>query len=77
MQLYCSESAVQQIRASPSFITESSVTEYQALQDFVSNVSNGCSQVEDGVGSQALQLVSFLDTVRDKTWTDMKGVLSA
>jgi RAD50-interacting protein 1 len=77
MQLYYSESAVQQIRASSSFITESSVAEYQALQDFVSNVSKRCLQVEDGGGPQALQLVSFLNTVRDKTWTDMKGVLSA
>lgn len=76
IKLCCSESAVQQIRNSLPVITESSITEYQALQDFLSNVSKGCSQVEDGAGPQALQLLSFLDKVRDKTWTDMKGVLS-
>jgi hypothetical protein len=77
MKHYCSESAVEQIRASSSDIAESSVTEYKVLQDFVANVSKGCSGVEDGAGQQILQLVTFLGRVRDKTWADMKGVLSA
>jgi hypothetical protein len=76
-KLFYSESAVQHIRDSPSFITESSVIKYQALQDFVSSVSEGCSQVEDGAGQHTSQLLSFIERVRDKTWTDMKTVLFA
>lgn len=72
-----SESAIQQIHASASSITEASVTEYQSLQDFVTTVTKSCSKVDDVAGKQTLQLVTFLDKIRDKTWTDMKGVLSA
>lgn len=65
------------MRVSQHAVTEASVTEYQSLQDFVSRVSTSCSQVEDGSGQQTLSLVTFLEKTRDKTWTDMKGVLFA
>lgn len=74
-----SESAVSQIRTSDSSaaLSLASVKEYHALQEFVSNVTKSCSQVEDGAGQQTLQLVTFLERIRDKTWADIKGALSA
>ncbi|KAJ6626859.1 TIP-1 family-domain-containing protein [Mycena sp. CBHHK59/15] len=76
--LKLSEAAWDQIRSSPSTapISHASVTEYQALQEFVSKVSASCKNVEDGAGKQTLNLVLFLEKIRDKCWADIKGSLS-
>ncbi|KAJ3853443.1 TIP-1 family-domain-containing protein [Lentinula lateritia] len=76
--LELSESSIQQIRALPSSapITISSVTQFQTLQAFVSNVVDACSSVEDGAGKQDLHLVEFLRRVLERTWVDIKKSIS-
>ncbi|KAJ7356913.1 TIP-1 family-domain-containing protein [Mycena albidolilacea] len=77
--LKLSEAACHQIRSSPSAapFSSASVTEYQSLQEFVSKVSDACAGVEDGTGKQTLNLVLFLEKIRDKCWSDIKGSLSS
>jgi hypothetical protein len=62
------------MRASNS--VTSSVAEYKALQDFVATVKQSCSEIKDGSGQQNLQLVTFLESVRDRTWAGIRDVLS-
>ncbi|KAJ3796672.1 TIP-1 family-domain-containing protein [Lentinula aff. detonsa] len=57
-------------------ISISSVSQYQALQAFISSVTDACSSVEDGAGKQNLSLVSFLERTHDKTWVNIKKNLS-
>lgn len=64
------------MHAAGSSVSSASLGQYRALQDFVAKVSEACTSVEDGSGQQTLHLVVFLNKVRDKTWLDMKGVLS-
>ncbi|KAJ7102352.1 TIP-1 family-domain-containing protein [Mycena belliarum] len=73
-----SEAAREQIRSSSTTtpLSTASVTEYQSLQEFVSKVSAACANVGDGAGNQRLNLVSFLENIRDKCWADIKGSLS-
>jgi hypothetical protein len=71
-----SESSAQKIRASTSSISPASLSYYKDLQDFVSKVSEVCSTVEDGSGQKTLHIVVFLERLRDKTWADIKNVLS-
>ncbi|KAJ7456570.1 TIP-1 family-domain-containing protein [Mycena latifolia] len=77
--LKLSETACEQIRSSSTTapLSSASVTEYQSLQDFVTKVSDACENVGDGAGKQTLNLVSFLEKIRDKCWADIKGSLSA
>ncbi|KAF7340034.1 hypothetical protein MVEN_01921300 [Mycena venus] len=77
--LKLSEAACAQIRSSSSTtpLSTASVTEYQSLQEFVTKVSDACAGMEDGTGKQTLNLVSFLEKIRDKCWADIKGSLSA
>jgi len=49
---------------------------YQALQGYVLNLSQSLSTVEEESGNQRLNLATFLEQVRDKTWVDIKLVLS-
>jgi hypothetical protein len=53
-----------------------SVTIFQDLQNFVENVATACTDVEDGNNGQKLHIVEYLEKVRDRTWMDMKGVVS-
>ncbi|KAF8213543.1 TIP-1 family-domain-containing protein [Mycena galopus ATCC 62051] len=77
--LKLSEAAGDQIRLSPTTapFSSASVTEYQSLQEFVSKVSDACADVEDGTGKQTLNLVLFLEKIRDKCWADIKASLSS
>ncbi|KAJ7169459.1 TIP-1 family-domain-containing protein [Mycena filopes] len=77
--LKLSEAACAQVRTSPTSaaLSHSSVTEYQSLQEFVTKVSDACVGVEDGMGKQTLNLVLFLEKIRDRCWADIKGSLSA
>ncbi|KAJ3971227.1 TIP-1 family-domain-containing protein [Lentinula raphanica] len=76
--LELSELSVQQIESVPqaTSISTSSVSQFQALRNFVSSVADACSSVEDGAGKQTLHLVNFLERVRDGTWLDLKKHLS-
>lgn len=71
-----SEAAVKQVRDSSCSLTEASVSNYQSLCDYVSKISVACLHVEDEAGKQDLHLVTFVEKVRDRTWADMRGVLS-
>lgn len=66
----------------------SSLTQYRQLQSFVSTVSSSCS-VADNLSqiqlyipstnheSLLLKIVTFLLNIRDRTWGDIKGVLTS
>ncbi|TFK93535.1 hypothetical protein K466DRAFT_572441 [Polyporus arcularius HHB13444] len=71
--LKLSEAAVQQVRTS-STVT---VTEYENLQAFVTSVSTACGKVESVASQPDLHIVAFLEGVVERTWRDMKGVLSS
>ncbi|KAJ7071449.1 RINT-1 family protein [Mycena amicta] len=77
--LKLSEAACEQVRSFPvaAPLSQSSVTEYQALQRFVSKVAAVVADVEDGTGKQTLNLVTFLEKIRDKCWADIKSALSS
>ncbi|KAK7064595.1 TIP-1 family-domain-containing protein [Favolaschia claudopus] len=77
--LKLSEAACTRIRSSSASepLTSASVSEYRSLQEFVAQVSNACANVEDGTGKQKLNLVMFLEQIRDKCWADIKGSLSS
>ncbi|KAH7915139.1 TIP-1 family-domain-containing protein [Hygrophoropsis aurantiaca] len=76
--LALSEAAVSQMRASPSPTTIASTSKYKTLQAFVEEVSSICGQVGNlgGGESSTLHLVTLLQQIQDKTWADMKGILS-
>lgn len=71
-----SELSLLQIRATTSSVSLASLSDYKALQDFVSKVSEACSTVEDGSGQQSLHVVMFLEKLHDKTWADIKSAFS-
>lgn len=52
-----------------------SMTGYQALQGYVLNLVQSLSAVEKESSNQRLNLVKFLEQVRDKAWIDIKLVL--
>ncbi|KIJ68701.1 hypothetical protein HYDPIDRAFT_173364 [Hydnomerulius pinastri MD-312] len=61
---------------SGSPISAASTSAYESLQKFISEVTHACSAVEElGNSNDSLHLISFLQKVRDRTWTDMKAVL--
>ncbi|KAH7927393.1 hypothetical protein BV22DRAFT_1085155 [Leucogyrophana mollusca] len=76
--LALSEAAVAQMKSSSSPLTVASTSEYKTLQVFIQEVSRACGAVEDlGSEHSTLHLAKFLQRIRDKTWSDMKGFLSA
>ncbi|TRM66203.1 TIP-1 family-domain-containing protein [Schizophyllum amplum] len=76
--LNLSEAALAQTGAlAPSqIVTPASLEKYSALQNFVSQVDDYCSSVEDGSGQRKLHLVYFLEEIREKTWSDIKQAMS-
>jgi len=71
-----SESAVSQAK-SITPVSISSVTIFQDLQKFVKRVMSTCSNVGSASGQQKLNVIRFLERVRDHTWTDIKAALFA
>lgn len=53
-----------------------SIKTYQDLQRFVDSVTKSCKDVEQGTGGPKLHLATFLEGIRDKTWTDIKTASS-
>lgn len=77
-QVFLSEGALSQLHDAPSPISTPLMSEYSTLSAFVNNVVQTCNTVqEDGSVEQSLHLVAFVRRIRDKTWSDMRGVLSA
>ncbi|KAL1761811.1 TIP-1 family-domain-containing protein [Schizophyllum commune] len=76
--LSLSEAAIAQISSlkSSEVVTPASLEKYSALQNYVAQVDEYCSSVEDASGQQKLHLVAFLEEVREKTWSDIKQTMS-
>ena len=73
--LLYSEDAIETVRLAAA-ISPDSMNGYQALRSYVSNLIQSLSAVEEESSNQRLNLVKFLEQVRDKTWVDIKLVLS-
>ena len=73
-----SEAAIAQTSSlkSSEVLTPASLEKYSALQNYVAQVDEYCSSVEDASGQQKLHLVGFLEEVREKTWSDIKQTMS-
>ncbi|THH21006.1 hypothetical protein EW146_g461 [Bondarzewia mesenterica] len=73
--LKLSESAVEEIRT----VNPISVSKYESLQVFVSSVTTTCSQVSEVTGqlNGGLRLVSYLEELEERTWSNMRDALSA
>jgi len=72
-----SEAAVSQLRSSASPVSATSASVYGKLHTFIDDVTRSCRTVEDiGNSHGSIHLTSFLETVREKIWVDMKAVLS-
>jgi hypothetical protein len=74
----CSESSVNHLTKSstPLSLSHQAITEYQALDSFVTSVLDACKNVEDSMSSQKLHLVTFLEGIRDRTWNELKSALA-
>lgn len=70
-----SEVAIKQVHQASSISTDS-MSNYQALQSYVSGTVQSLSVVQEESSDQRLNLANFLEQVRDKTWVDIKLVLS-
>ncbi|KAF8592034.1 hypothetical protein K439DRAFT_1650556 [Ramaria rubella] len=90
--LRLSEAAVDEVRGTLSSsegqtFSFSCLKQYRLLQSFVITVSSRCVEVENPpqiqpfssttYGEQPLKFVSFLFKVRDRTWSDIKHVLTS
>ncbi|KAF9650708.1 hypothetical protein BDM02DRAFT_3092586 [Thelephora ganbajun] len=65
------------IRQAQNFSSHASVSDYGLLQTFVSQLMDKCAAVDHALGQQPLHLVTFLQTLRDRTWADIKSSLFA
>ncbi|THU91630.1 RINT-1 family protein [Dendrothele bispora CBS 962.96] len=76
--LQLSDVATQEIRSLPpsSTITIASIAKFQNLQAFASKVSSACSSVSDAAGKQTLNVVVFLNKLVERTWSNIKKVVS-
>jgi RAD50-interacting protein 1 len=72
-----SESAVRHLTEAPESVSSrhGAIRTYQTLQDFVASVASQCESAE-APESQQLHLISFLESLRDKTWNDLKATLT-
>ncbi|KAI6045100.1 RINT-1 family protein [Pisolithus marmoratus] len=76
--LALSEAAVSQLHTRSSPLSTASVSEYATLQSFTADVTRTCRAVEDlGNSHGSVHLLSFLEKLCEKTWADMKAILSA
>lgn len=55
-------------------ISSSSLTKYTELQKFVQSVASLCGE-NDASSEGSVGLLSFLESIRDRTWTDIKSIL--
>ncbi|KAL4268439.1 RAD50-interacting protein 1 [Pleurotus pulmonarius] len=73
-----SDASAQQTRDLPLTqpISISSISQYRALHDFVDQVAELCSTAADSTGNKTLYLVSFLRTLRERTWQNIRDILA-
>jgi hypothetical protein len=72
--IYVSEDAVEKVRKL-TMVSIESLRAYKSLHDYVTTTTQRWASVENKSGQQRLNLVTFLETVRDNTWRDIKSVL--
>ena len=70
-----SEGAVEEAK-NTTRVTNDSMDSYRALQTYVATITRSSSPNEAGSAYQRLNLITFLEVLRDKTWNDIKSVLS-
>ncbi|KAI6136895.1 TIP-1 family-domain-containing protein [Pisolithus sp. B1] len=76
--LALSEAAVSQLRSRSSPLSATSVSGFATLQSFTTDVTRTCRSTEDLSSSRgSLHLLSLLQKLGEKTWADMKAILSA
>lgn len=74
--LSLSESALKQVQYCTTPLNSACISEYRELQAFVSKVRDFCQKSCDiSFEQQSLHLVTFLESLESKTWTDIKTVL--
>ncbi|OJT09596.1 RAD50-interacting protein 1 [Trametes pubescens] len=71
--LKLSEAAVEQVRGTESVV----VSEYEALQAFVVSVATACTKVDTVASQPDLHILAFLEGIVERTWRDIKSVLSS
>ncbi|KAF8203135.1 TIP-1 family-domain-containing protein [Pholiota molesta] len=72
--LKLSEEAIEEAKNTTK-VTNESMKCYRTLQTYVQTVTKSSSIDEAGPTEQRLNLITFLETLRDKTWADIKSVL--
>lgn len=72
-----SEQTVKSAEKAPSAnpISESTLADYVLLQQLVDSVGQACKEAQKGTG-QDVRLLSFLEDLQEKTWLQVKDVLS-
>jgi hypothetical protein len=70
-----SEEAVERVRTAHVPITKTALQSYVDLLSFLSKVKESTLQVEDASGHQNLGVTGFLESVRDRTWIQIKNAL--
>ena len=65
---------MRQVEAAPALV---SVSEYEALLQLVKSAQAACAPAEATTGQQGLHILTFLRSVRDQTWLEMKRVLNS
>ncbi|KIY65897.1 hypothetical protein CYLTODRAFT_378693 [Cylindrobasidium torrendii FP15055 ss-10] len=73
--LQLSEAASKQASPVPTAVTASCISQFRDLCNFVSRVCSVCSEVETA-DTQSINLVTFLERLRDNTWTNIKSVFA-
>jgi RAD50-interacting protein 1 len=70
--------AVQEFKGSSSEkqLFSSALSEYAKLQEFVTKVNDLCAGDMSPDPESNIGLVSFLEGVRERTWSEIKGLLS-
>ena len=64
---------MEQVRKS-TVVSSEALRSYKSLHEYVTTTVQHCAAVENG-SRQHLNLVTFLEALRDKTWRDLKSVL--
>lgn len=72
-----SEQTVKSAEQAPSAnpISESTLADYVLLQQLVGSIGQACKEAQKGTG-QDVRLLSFLEDLQEKTWLQVKDVLS-
>lgn len=78
-----SEAAIHHFKQPQSleYVSQNSLSHYAVLQEFIEKVKLASGVYEDNTSpmpstASSIGLISFLESLRDQTWADIKGVLN-